>query len=426
MLGLALAGLVTSHCGGGGALAKVDSVDARPAEPDKRPELTITSESGVLTSAQRDAALAAVGSTGLLVVDPGTEPRQRLTYAAGPSADQVLDTSVGVRVERTGAAVVDRAERGSIRVSFEQQASDIAIRATMIDPTESQAETLGISVTVPVSADGRTMPPVPPDGELRPCAADRESLREALVSAIVRLPNREVGVGARWQFLESKSKSGTEFLQLTNAELLAVQGNTLTISYDSRGYLVEGQASREGAIKRFSSTSTWRMTIDRTRLLPVLLEIKADVSTAGVERGKELTFDIGTVTTSQLRELRASDPAPPVAPACLQREQVLTTECGALISSVNTGQTVFKDIGSDAKFFGEHAKKVDAFGVAIEAVAITDEPLSKHRAAYRVMVSDMAQVLRDAARGESSVDKRINKIAETEDALVQAINTYCE
>ncbi len=100
-------------------------------------------------------------------------------------------------------------------------------------------------------------------------------------------------------------------------------------------------------------------------------------------------------------------------------------ECSAVIEAVNKGQSVFKDIGSDAKQFEGHAKKVEDFEKAIGEVKVTDAELKKHVEEYRTMVTDMAKVLRDAAKGDQSVEKRIDKIASTEDELVNKINNYC-
>lgn len=100
-------------------------------------------------------------------------------------------------------------------------------------------------------------------------------------------------------------------------------------------------------------------------------------------------------------------------------------ECTAIIEAVNKGQTVFKEIGDDPKQFEGHAKKVEDFEKAIGDVKVTDPELKKHVEEYRTMVTDMAKVLRDAAKGDLTVEKRIDKIAATEDELVNKINGYC-
>ena len=105
-------------------------------------------------------------------------------------------------------------------------------------------------------------------------------------------------------------------------------------------------------------------------------------------------------------------------------ERTKAGQCNVVIEAVNAGQHLFK-VDVEASQMALQAENLDAFAKSLGELTITDRELKTSIEEYRRIVNDTASVLRDVAKGDPNIDKRVEEIAERESVVVNRVNAYC-
>ncbi|MGB0561596.1 MAG: hypothetical protein ACPGVO_07295 [Spirulinaceae cyanobacterium] len=130
-----------------------------------------------------------------------------------------------------------------------------------------------------------------------------EQISETFEQLSSPFPTAAIGLGAQWRVPQAISVSGIEFTQLTTYELVAQEGDRLTLAFASEqsgaGNLKDFPGMPEGfepEIEALSSAGSGELTLDLNQLLPVAMQLEAvtdmTLSLDAPNRPEPLKFDV--------------------------------------------------------------------------------------------------------------------------------------
>ncbi|MEO0326772.1 MAG: hypothetical protein AAF447_27765, partial [Myxococcota bacterium] len=198
-----------------------------------------------------------VADTEVTLLEPGDAPQEPLRYAPQVGSAAVGALEIGARI-RAGDAPSGSTPpiTARYRVAIaEVDAQGFRTRATLDasslpaeSPLATGASSLdGVSVSTRIDTRGivRELSYTLPPGAGPDVAAAFEQVRSVLAQLTVPLPEEPVGVGARWR-LEQTVQGPVEAQQRTEVELVAREGDTLTLRTSLRQSVSLGEARLPG------------------------------------------------------------------------------------------------------------------------------------------------------------------------------------
>ncbi|MCO4745285.1 MAG: hypothetical protein KC912_10900 [Proteobacteria bacterium] len=268
------------------------------------------------------------------LLSKGKGPKQTLRYAPEPGTTEVMamTTNLQMSMDMAGnamptpaipastmklAVTIDRVEpNGDIVYSYE--IADAKVDETtetspeVIDSMRGSVEAaVGLGGVATISARGQTL-----STELRiPEGADpdaTEQMQQSLKnSATSILPEKAVGVGAKWRLTEEMNQNGIDLKQVTTFELLKLDGDAVTLRVAIAQETLSTTASlpnlppgSTAEFVHFESAGTGTSQLDLGHVSPtssaveVALDMRMAVSAAGQ------AMEIGTAIATQIDIVR--------------------------------------------------------------------------------------------------------------------------
>jgi hypothetical protein len=268
------------------------------------PEVTVL-EAG---AAPRDDLLlrpAAGTSEGIEIV---TKTRMSMAGAAG----KIPPTAVPPVVLK-GRTIIDRSDGKEI--AFRHEVDAVEVRDDPDAPAElvkTLREQLAAfekySAELRIDAKGGlvggtvNMPAAAPG----PVQQTITQMTESFGQIQVPLPREPIGVGAKWRAEVTIDQAGLKLQQTVDYELLARDGNVLTITAAIRQELVDasftppGMLGVEAKVTRFQSTGTGSMQLDLQHLVPTRSEIEMTIDmqlVMGQAQSQDMAMIVGVAFT---------------------------------------------------------------------------------------------------------------------------------
>ena len=263
----------------------------------------VTEKLSTLTAPKTETATTApatASSSGAKLLDAGAEPRKMFRLQPKPGEKQTLElsakSSMGVgaaggkieMIKTPGLKVTFSVVPKSVSDSGDIEYEEVIEGADMVAAPDTPKELIEILKATIASANGFSLKATMSDrgvskkAEARIPANANAELRESLeglkndmTSTTLVLPDEAIGQGARWEHKEKTKSEGMMIDQVTTYQLLAIEGDMLTVKCSTIESAANQKVSNpvmpnaKADLVKLAGTSTAEMTVDPTRLLPI-------------------------------------------------------------------------------------------------------------------------------------------------------------
>jgi hypothetical protein len=265
------------------------------------PVIKLTAAGSGPKQALRFTAKAGMKKVLVLAMDMG----MTITVGGMPRTQQVPTIKMSMDI-----VVASVAANGDIRYDFKLRESEVVTDdpndpvAASVKQALSGMTGLGGSAVVTNRGFTQKVDVNVPAGANAQVVQFVDSLKQSIGQMSAPLPEEPVGVGAKWETTIKLQQNGLELQQVGTNELVALDGNTITLDLGVKQTAAPQTIEKDGTkveLKSYTGSGGGHTTIDLTQLVPSKAEVsmKADMQMGAGDQDLGMSLDLKIGITSR-------------------------------------------------------------------------------------------------------------------------------